>query len=76
MPTIRLTKELIERCETANKGYTKATFEALGWRAPPTEPWKWCPPSGWKQRMIGTEITEESYAEALRASGANEPTLF
>lgn len=51
-----LTKALIKSCESNGRSHTRATVKALG--AP------WPPQSGWKERLVGTEISDEDFERA------------
>ncbi len=55
---ITLTPELIFRLRTSKGGFTNATLRAVGLKRPLER--------GWPQRMVGLEITSESYLEALK----------
>lgn len=57
-----LTRKHITDLKTKAGGYNYATIEALGENTPPT--------SGWIDRLIGKEITKESYLIALKHSNA------
>lgn len=53
---ITLTRDLLNRCRT-NGAFTSATTDALGLAGPLV--------AGWGERLIGTEISRESYRRAL-----------
>ena len=57
---IVLTNELIEQLMTEKGGYTQATTDALGV--------SWPLQAGWKQRLIGTSISDKSWREAVSAA--------
>lgn len=57
---MKLTRNNIEDLKTGAGGYNYATIEALGEETPPT--------SGWIERLIGKEISKESYQKALECS--------
>lgn len=52
-----LTNELIERCKTAHGGYTRRTLQCFGV--------EWPPIKGWKNGIIGSEISAELYTRAF-----------
>lgn len=52
-----LTKALIEAGRTGNSGYRKKQLLALGVSNPPK--------SGWIERLIGTEVSDEQYERFL-----------
>jgi len=56
-----LTKQLIDACRRDNGTFTKATIQAIGL--------SWPMQKGWIHRLIGTEITEERYRQALEGRG-------
>lgn len=61
---MRLTKDLLEAGLSASGGLTKEQFILIhvGW--PPRE--------GWKERCLGTEITEEEARQFLALRGLTE----
>lgn len=58
---ITLTAEMIEALATPKGGYNSKTLHRLGVA--------WPPVSGWKDRLIGTDISDQAYRDAQRASG-------
>jgi hypothetical protein len=60
---ITLTKKLIEACESLEHAYTSETLRQLGAMGPSDV----FAPSGWKERITGTEISDTAYGEALNA---------
>lgn len=56
---ILLTAELIEALMTPKGGYNKAALDHLGVG--------WPPVTGWKARLIGSQIANAKYAAALKA---------
>jgi hypothetical protein len=55
--SVVLTKALIEASRTGNSGYRKKQLLALGVGFPPK--------SGWIERLIGTEVSDEQYERFL-----------
>jgi len=62
MKQVILTKKLIEACESLAHSYTAKTLIALG---ADFHPGTFQPITGWKERLIGNTVTEESYQLAL-----------
>ncbi len=54
---VKLDRDLINQCKTAAGGFTAATLNALGV--------EWPPLKGWPRRLIGTEVTQAKFHEAL-----------
>ncbi len=63
--TIVLTKELIESAISPAGGYSRLQLEALGVPLPKKT---FSPPKGWKQRLIGKEISQAQFAEFQAAT--------
>lgn len=59
-----LTKALIEAGRTGNSGYSKKQLLALGVSYPPK--------SGWIERLIGTEVSDEQYERFLGHSTSKQ----
>jgi len=59
---MKLTRKPIKDLQTEAGGYNYATIDALGEETPPT--------SGWIERLIGKEISEDDYQEAIKHSNA------
>ena len=59
-----LTKALIEAGRTGNSGYRKKQLLALGVSNPPK--------SGWIERLIGTEVSDEQYERFLGHSTSKQ----
>ena len=59
-----LTKALIEAGRTVNSGYSKKQLLALGVSYPPK--------SGWIERLIGTEVSDEQYERFLGHSTSKQ----
>lgn len=59
-----LTKALIEAGRTGNSGYRKKQLLALGVSYPPK--------SGWIERLIGTEVSDEQYERFLGHSTSKQ----
>jgi len=59
-----LTKALIEAGRTGNSGYSKNQLLALGVSYPPK--------SGWIERLIGTEVSDEQYERFLGHSTSKQ----
>ena len=55
---ITLTLDLIFKCQTARKGWTNATLEALGLQ--PHEK-----TTGWPRRLVGRQLTDEDWQRAI-----------
>ena len=62
--TVVLTKALIEAGRTGNSGYRKKQLLALGVSYPPK--------SGWIERLIGTEVSDEQYERFLGHSTSKQ----
>ena len=63
MPVV-LNKALIEAGRTGNSGYRKKQLLALGVNFPPK--------SGWIERLIGTEVSDEQYERFLGHSTSKQ----
>jgi len=55
---ITLTLDLIFKCQTARKGWTNATLEALGLHRNEKT-------TGWPRRLVGRQLTEEDWQRAI-----------
>ena len=55
-----LTEADVEALKSPAGGWNAATLAALGV--------SWPPVSGWKKRLIGTQISDKRYANAVRES--------
>lgn len=65
---ITLTKELLDGLRTPAGGYNQKTTLILG-TAWPLE-------SGWRARLVGTEISERNYAAAKKAAAEGRRHRF
>ncbi len=55
---ITLTQELIEQLRTPAGGFNQGTMEILGC---------WPLTSGWKDRLVGTRLSEKNWRKAMKA---------